>query len=36
VEGGNLVGLALSVVLVGVCVVGLVATALLWRNRPRL
>jgi len=35
VDGGNLVGLALSVLLVAVCVLGLVATALLWRNRPR-
>jgi hypothetical protein len=35
VEGDNVVGLVLSVVLVAVCVVGLVATALLWHNRPR-
>jgi len=35
VEGGNILGLVVSVVLVAVCVVGLVATALLWRNRPR-
>ena len=34
-EGGNVVGLVVSVVLVAVCLVGLVATALLWRNRPR-
>jgi hypothetical protein len=35
VEGDNVVGLVLSVVLVAVCVVGLVATAILWRSRPR-
>jgi hypothetical protein len=34
-DGGNLVGLVVSVVLVAVCVIGLVATVLLWRNRPR-
>ncbi len=34
-EGGNVVGLVVSVVLVAVCAVGLVATAVLWRNRPR-
>jgi hypothetical protein len=31
----NLAGLVVSIALVGVCVVGLVATVLLWRNRPR-
>jgi hypothetical protein len=35
VEDGNLVGLAVSALLVAVCVAGFVATALLWRNRPR-
>jgi len=35
VEGGNLVGLLVSALLVTVCVGGLVATVLLWRNRPR-
>ena len=34
-ESGNVVGLVVSVVLVAVCVAGLVATAVLWRNRPR-
>jgi hypothetical protein len=34
-EIGNLAGLVTSIVLVAVCVVGLVATVLLWRNRPR-
>jgi hypothetical protein len=33
-EIGNLAGLVVSVVLVAVWVVGLVATVLLWRNRP--
>ena len=32
---GNLVGLVVSIVLVVVCVAGLVATAVLWKNRPR-
>jgi hypothetical protein len=34
-DGGNLVGLIVSIVLVVVCVIGLVATILLWRNRAR-
>jgi hypothetical protein len=34
-EIANLAGLVVSVVLVAVCVAGLVATVLLWRNRPR-
>jgi hypothetical protein len=34
-EGDNVVGLVVSVVFVVVCVAGLVATALLWKNRPR-
>jgi len=34
-ESGNLVGFLVSVVLVAVCLLGLVATILLWRNRPR-
>jgi hypothetical protein len=35
VDGGILVGVLVSVVLVAVCVIGLVATILLWRNRAR-
>jgi hypothetical protein len=35
VEGDNVVGLVVSVVLVAACLGGLIATALLWRNRPR-
>jgi hypothetical protein len=34
-EGGNVVGLVVSVVFIAVCVGGLVATALRWRSRPR-
>ena len=34
-EGDNVIGLVVSLVLVAVCVGGLVATVLLWRNRPR-
>jgi hypothetical protein len=35
VEILNPAGLAVSIVLVLTCVVGFVATVLLWRNRPR-
>jgi len=35
VEGGYVIGLVVSGLLVTVCLGGLVATVLLWRNRPR-
>jgi hypothetical protein len=35
VDVENPIGLVLSAVLVLTCIVGLVATVLLWRDRPR-